>query len=302
MLLWRLISAATIILLLTALCWFDADAQRPGIYLAPLVVVLCVLASGEMLRMFRAAGGNPWAWVIYVGALAPVLAACAPIVWCDHPEDCPIGRLSWLACGLVGGLLVALVGEMLRYGANSRAPGAAIGDLAQASLAILYVGGLLGFLIQLRLFHGLGEEISGLLPLLSVILVVKVSDTCQYFIGRMFGRRKLAPVLSPGKTWEGAIGGIGIGALVTTTILSRWMTFTIWPFILAYCLVLSLAGLLGDLAESLLKRDAGIKDSSNWLPGLGGVLDMLDSLLLAAPVAYGWWVLVCHPQITSYSV
>jgi phosphatidate cytidylyltransferase len=277
--------------LLVALCWLDAWADRPGIFLAPLVAVLCVLATGEMLRMFRAQGGNPLAWVVYVGTLLPVLAACAPIAWSEYPDDCPVSRLGWLACGLVAGFVVVLVGEMSRYGSKENVPGTTIGNLALAALSIIYVGGLLGFLIQLRLFPGTDEAGPGLAPLLSLILIVKVSDTCQYFVGRKFGKRKLAPVLSPGKTWEGAVGGIGLGALLTATILSFFLESNHWALLLVYCLVLSLAGLVGDLAESLLKRDAGVKDSSSWLPGLGGVLDMLDSLLVAAPVAYACWVL-----------
>ena len=134
----------------------------------------------------------------------------------------------------------------------------------------------------------------GLKPLLSLVLVVKMSDTGQYFVGTLFGKRKLAPVLSPGKTWEGTIGGIGVSAVITASILSQYLVSMVgaagWSQIFFYCILISLAGLAGDLAASLLKRDAGVKDSSNWLPGLGGVLDMLDSLLLAAPVAYACWV------------
>ncbi len=278
--------------LLVALCWLDEQADRPGTYLAPLVVVLCVLATGEMLRMIRAGGGNPLTWVVYVATLLPVLASCAPIAWSEYPENCTVSRLGWLACGLAAGIVVALVGEMCRYGSQENAAGTTIRNLALAALSILYVGGLLGFLIQLRLFPGTGEVSPGLAPLLSLIFVVKVSDTGQYFVGRKFGKRKLAPVLSPGKTWEGAVGGIGISALFTATILTLSIPSTLmptmegplsWSLALVYCVLISLAGLVGDLAESLLKRDAGVKDSSSWLPGLGGVLDMLDSLLVAAP-------------------
>ena len=277
--------------LLVALCWLDARAARPGIFLAPLVVALCVLATGEMLRMFRARGGNPLAWAMYAGTLLPVLASCTSV----FSPDSPIGRLGWLACGFAAGLVVPLVGEMARYCSTEESAGKSTINLALAALSILYVGGLLGFLIQLRLYPGAGEVNPGLAPLLSLIFVVKVSDTGQYFVGRRFGNRKLAPVLSPGKTWEGAIGGIGVSALVTATLLTLYLQsmegLAGWSRVLIYCLVLSLAGLVGDLAESLLKRDAGVKESSSWLPGLGGVLDVLDSLLLAGPVAYACWVL-----------
>lgn len=291
MLRWRLISGSSIVAILIAACWLDARVSRPGIVLAPLVVLLCVLATGELLHMFRARGGNPSAWSIYLGTLIPVLAACAPIAWSEYPDDCPISRLGWLACGLAAGLVVAFLGEMHRYGSDSSSPGSAVASLGMAALSIMYIGGLLGFLIQLRLYLGTGEVRPSLAPLLSLILVVKVSDTCQYFVGRMFGKRKLAPVLSPGKTWEGAIGGIGLGAVLTTAIIAYSMSSSSWYLILVYSVILSLAGLVGDLAESLLKRDAGVKDSSSWLPGLGGVLDMLDSLLVAAPVSYACWVL-----------
>lgn len=278
--------------LLVALCWLDARAERPGIYLAPLVVVLCALATGEILRMFfRTRGGNPLAWATYVGTMLPVVASCLPILW----PGSPIGALGWLACGLAAGLAVPLAGEMGRYGRSEDSTGNTTTNLALASLSVLYVGGLLGFLIQLRLIPGVGETNPSLAPLLSLIFVVKVSDSGQFFVGRRFGKRKLSPVLSPGKTWEGAVGGIGISALVTATVLTMYLESMAglggWCRVLVYCLLLSFAGLVGDLAESLLKRDAGVKDSSNWLPGLGGVLDVLDSLLLAAPVAYLCWVL-----------
>ena len=129
-----------------------------------------------------------------------------------------------------------------------------------------------------------------------------MGDTGAYTVGRLCGgrffRRKLAPKLSPGKTIEGAIGGLAfacIGAAVAFewlvpqmigdstgggTSVGRWLFFG---------LVVAAAGMVGDLAESLLKREAGRKDSSDWLPGFGGVLDLLDSILFAAPIAYLCW-------------
>lgn len=133
-----------------------------------------------------------------------------------------------------------------------------------------------------------------MLPFASTVLIVKFSDTCQYFVGRKFGRNKLAPIVSPGKTWEGAIGGIGLCVLILATVLATFDSFPQgiggWLRVALYCLLLCVAGIVGDLLESMLKRDAGVKDSSSWLPGLGGVMDMLDSLLLAAPVSYACWL------------
>lgn len=288
---WRLISGTVLVTLLVALCWLDARAVRPGIYLAPVVALLCVLATGELLQMFRARGGDPLAGTMYVGTLLPVAASWVPVFW----PDGPVSRLGWLACGLAAGLFVLVLGEMRRYGRAEESRGKPTGNLALAALSVLYLGGLVGFFVQLRLLPDSGGLSFGLAPLVSLVLVVKVSDTGQFFVGKQFGQRKLAPILSPNKTWEGAVGGIGASALVTATILTLYLEsmtgWTGWGRVLLYCFLLSVAGLLGDLAESLLKRDAGVKDSSSWLPGLGGVLDVLDSLLLAAPVAYACWAL-----------
>jgi phosphatidate cytidylyltransferase len=190
--------------------------------------------------------------------------------------------------------MAVFVGEMMRFPGADQSAGKSTVNLALAAFSVLYVGGLIGFFIQLRLLSGSDGAIVGLAPLLSLVLVVKVSDTGQYFVGTRYGTRKLAPLLSPGKTWEGAVGGIGASALVTATLLTLWFGslagLSGWGRALVYCLVLGAVGLVGDLAESLLKRDAEMKDSSTWLPGLGGVLDVLDSLLVAGPVAYLCWV------------
>jgi len=263
----------------------------------PLAVVLCLLATQEMLGMFRAGGSNPLAWAVYLGTLLPLVAACAPIAWQQYPTDCHVGRLGWLACGLAAGLLVALVGEMRRY----TAPGQTMANLGAAALSILYVGGLLGFLVQLRLLPVAGDvSRGGLLAMLSMIVVVKATDIGAYTAGRLWGRHKMAPVLSPGKTWEGVVGGLvfavvgawlALGPLASKLgIVSERDGLSWLVGVLVYAMVVSCAGILGDLAESLFKRDAGVKDSSTWLPGFGGVLDLLDSLLVAAPVAYFCWM------------
>jgi phosphatidate cytidylyltransferase len=137
-----------------------------------------------------------------------------------------------------------------------------------------------------------------MLALVSMIAIVKSSDIGQYTAGRLFGKHKLAPMVSPGKTWEGVFGGV-LFALVAAWLMMAYAApamlwdgwfLDVWIGRLAlYAVALVAAGLVGDLAESLLKRDAGVKDSSAWMPGFGGVLDLLDSLLGAAPVAYFFW-------------
>ena len=297
MLRWRIILGAALSTLVLALCWFDTHAARPGIALAPFAIVLGLAATQEMLRLFHKSGYEPIAWTTYLGTLLAILGACAPIAWKVYPDDCPVGRLGWLACGLAAGLIVVILGEMWRYAQ----PGSTILNLALGAFSVLYVGGLLGFVVQLRLLQIGGDGgRGGLLAMISMVVVVKSADIGAYVVGRLWGRHKMAPVISPGKTWEGVCGGLGLAmlsALLTLGPLAESMGLRSVGSsavgligTLAYGLVVSTAGIVGDLAESLLKRDAGVKDSSSWLPGFGGVLDLLDSLLVAAPVAYLFWV------------
>lgn len=121
-----------------------------------------------------------------------------------------------------------------------------------------------------------------------LIAVIAASDTAQYYVGTKLGRRKLAPAISPGKTIEGAIGGLVVAPIVGG-LAARWWLGDVTPVSAAgWALVLSAVGMAGDLFESYLKRRAGLKDSSSLIPGHGGVLDRIDSYLFAAPVYYAF--------------
>jgi phosphatidate cytidylyltransferase len=118
--------------------------------------------------------------------------------------------------------------------------------------------------------------------LLVLLLVTSGADIGAYFAGRTFGRHKLAPQVSPGKTWEGVAGGVGMVILVAA-ICDYWLKLPVLPFI-ALCVCVALLSVVGDLSESLFKRQAGLKDSGNFFPGHGGVLDRVDSITAAAPL------------------
>lgn len=285
-------------LLLLGLCWLDVQGPRPGIYLFPLAVVLCVLATEELLAMYRAVGHEPHRLTTHVATLVTLTGAALPLSWPDDVGNTTVGRLGCLGLAIAAGFFVNVLAEMGRY----TAPGKTITQLALATFAVCYVGGLLGFLVQLRLLPIGGERFhGGMLAFFSMIAVVKFTDIGAYFGGKKWGKHKMAPVISPGKTWEGAASGLVLGTALALIMLGPFARLVglpserAWlPWLggaIAYGVGVSIAGMIGDLTESLLKRDAGIKDSSTWLPGFGGVLDLLDSLLLAAPVAYLLWIL-----------
>lgn len=301
----RLLSAAVILAVLFALVWLDYERMFvgvEGVWLLPIFVVVTVLATEEVLSLFAAKGYRPVAWPLYVGNVLLSLAACGPI-WVKlleldttrglpHELVQPLGQLGLplLVLGLWSAVVFAA--EMQQF----QKPGRAAVHMAMAVFTLLYVGVLYGFLAALRLIHG---HEWGLLALLSFLTVVKMADTGAYFTGRLLGRHKMTPILSPKKTVEGAIGGIAAACA------SSWAIFFFaGPFLvgstfvmpstigwLTYGLVIAIAGMIGDLAESLLKRDMERKDSSTWLPGLGGVLDIIDAVLVAGPFAYVCWLL-----------
>jgi phosphatidate cytidylyltransferase len=118
--------------------------------------------------------------------------------------------------------------------------------------------------------------------ILAVLVLVWIADTAAYFVGRSFGRRKLAPSISPGKTWEGAAGGVG-GALIYAVVLGAFWGGAWWAY-LAIAAVLAVLSIIGDLFESAAKRQAGVKDSGTLLPGHGGIMDRIDSATATLPV------------------
>lgn len=294
MLRWRLIAAFCIIGPLLLLVWLDDQANwgRPGIWLGPLTVVISILAAAELNAFLRAARlqVSP-ANLFAVGAVT--ISSLTPLIWHEYPTDCLLGKPGWTLVGAALGLALLFLFELWNFEGAS----GSIQRLAGGMMGVVYLGIMLGFLIQLRLIDSppLGTGRIGLLAVFATLWIVKLSDAGAFFVGKAVGRTKLTKV-SPGKTVEGLIGGI------LAAILGAWLfrdfvlvrlttdieTGTLVAYI-GYACSLALAGLIGDLGESLLKRDVGEKDSSHWLPGLGGTLDVIDSLLSTAPVSFLWW-------------
>jgi phosphatidate cytidylyltransferase len=158
-----------------------------------------------------------------------------------------------------------------------------------SSSGLILVAFPLTFAIRL---HGIRQE--GPAILLFVLVITWVGDTAAYFVGRAIGKHKLAPLLSPNKSWEGSIASI-LGALLVAIVFARWLIVPL-PHLLAMAVVGNIAGQAGDLLESAYKRSAGVKDSGSLLPGHGGVLDRIDALILAIPVVWYYWIWIYLPS------
>lgn len=290
MLRWRLLLGVVFIALLIVLFWFDHRASWPGVALFPLAILLSWLAAGEMLWLLAARNLSPRPGVVRFGCLLIVAANLAPVFW----PDTPLLIMGWPLAAFSLAVLAAFLGEMHRY----ERPGGVMERLGVTVLSLAYVGLLLSFVTQLRLLGPAGGALGswGVAALASLVITVKAADVGAYTLGRLIGKHKMAPVLSPGKTWEGALGGVLLSCLGAWLSLN-WLAPELgveprfaWSFI-AYGVLVGVTGILGDLAESLIKRDVGRKDSSAWMPGFGGMLDLLDSVLFAAPVAFWVWKL-----------
>jgi phosphatidate cytidylyltransferase len=285
---------------LFGLCWMDHTTEPRGLILGPLAVVLTWFATREALDLMRRAGARPGGVAVRIAALLPVvlvvLTPLVPLLEGSVPESpntpgVPALRPEAIfGPALLVGFLICSVSAIQRFDGTRQC---AI-DFAASVFVVVYIGGTIAALALLRLWNTSSPRDPGLILLVATIFIVKAGDIGAYTIGRQMGRRKLAPRLSPGKTWEGALGAVafsclaGMAVLTMTTsenVLTTDNVLAIAPW-LGYSIALSVTGMIGDLAESLLKRSASVKDSSTWMPGFGGILDVIDSLLLAAPVSY----------------
>lgn len=192
---------------------------------------------------------------------------------------------------LILGVVVLIT--LLAFGwemAQFSEPGEAVARCANITFVVFYLAVLASFLVQLRwLPETATDPRRARHALMLTIFVPKCCDIGAYCTGRLFGRHPMTPRLSPKKTWEGAVGGLALA--IVTAIFGASLGGRPDHWIIkaaAFGLIVGAAGMIGDLAESLIKREGQKKDASAVVPGFGGVLDVIDSLLFAAPVAYVW--------------
>ena len=278
------------ILILCGVFWLDTTIAKPGIILLPVAILVTLLASSEFIRLTTDRDLGPQAGLVYGGSIFIVLVSGIPYLSKIPPLDCPLSNLGIAMLAFVAACIVAFITEIASYKTEINA----IPRLGLTVLGIFYIGLLIGMLTLLRFID---NDRWQSLPLISLIVTVKMGDIGAYTVGRLVGKHRLTKQLSPGKTIEGVVGGTLFsvaGSFFALRILPAWMQLQTprldaWQ-IATYGILMGLAGVLGDLAESLIKRGTGQKDSSGWLPGFGGILDLIDSLLLAGPLSYLFWL------------
>jgi phosphatidate cytidylyltransferase len=267
-----------------------------------LVTALVVLGYSalEIVGLLNETSARPSGNTVFGGVLAMVLANWAPHI-AHHLANAthrggerlydvtmPIEALAWPLWAFVAVVMFAFIAQSAQFDR----PGRTMATIAGTVLAVAYIGVLGSFVIQLRWLEGPWH---GIIPLAALVATAKGADTGAYTLGRIAGRHKLWPRLSPNKTVEGALGGLVFGVLASLLVfgVARFVLHVpslSGPAAIGFGVVVGSAAQLGDLMESMIKRDCDRKDASTTLPGFGGVLDVMDSVLFAGPVAYGYWL------------
>jgi phosphatidate cytidylyltransferase len=278
----RLWMGAVLIALVVGVLVFDQRFEPWFPFLLVFVSVLAVAGTLELVNLIDVRRRPPL-WLCLAGVLGVLLAN-----W-----SAALNRPPWplIAGAFAALILAAFLAEMATF----REPGQSVSRISLTIFLVAYIGLLPCFLVQLRWLPPLPGEANevprGVGALVLAIFVPKCCDIGAYFTGRLFGKHPMSPVLSPKKTWEGFAGGV-VASVLMAFLLNRivpalrddWLA-------LGFGATVGVLGVLGDLAESLIKRDCQQKDASQVVPGFGGVLDVVDSIVFTAPVAYAWcWV------------
>jgi len=245
--------------------------------LGPIYLALTFVAIQEYTTMMRLRGIPIRRRSLWIATALTLPASLPP----SHPWMAPFGDVPWRELLLVGFIVAMLVLEVIASNRNS------LHALAFSVLGYVWISWLFGLVITLRYTP---DGVIGLWYLTLPVLAIIATDVGGYVFGTLFGKRPLAPRISPNKTVEGAIGGFALAAVAVFTTLALMPIWTGFRFtllhVLVFCVAVPLAALLGDLFESLVKRWVGVKDAGVFLPGHGGVLDRLDSTLIAVPTTY----------------
>ena len=268
----RVLSSVILLPLLVLSVWFDSP-------LPWFTVVVCLMALLGVIEFFRLTGVSSVRSITAFGVVLTLGLVLMP--YCNYRYCVPLL------------LSIVTLGSFVLTVWRDISPGRFI-RWAWMLLGSLYIGWLLSIFVELRNVTGfMGMPELGRNLVFLALLATFASDTFAYFTGKAIGRHKMAPVVSPGKTWEGAAGGVAGAILVGWIVTLNWplqLPFLLWQSLLMGGCI-SIFGQLGDLAESLLKRLADTKDSGTLIPGHGGALDRMDSILPAGVVVYVFYIL-----------
>jgi phosphatidate cytidylyltransferase len=246
----------------------------------PFVAVLCVisgLGAWEFYRLASISGIRPFDRAgIALSVLIPVVIHTNYVGLTAVP---PFGAGALIILALFGAAVFTRVGER------------PLSVVSATLFGILYTGGMMSFVHAVRYHEYVIDATAGTALLLLPLIIVWLTDTGGFIFGRAFGKTKLLPAVSPGKTIVGAFGGMFLATAATAVyvkfVLEPKAHLTMTPVaLIVFALIVSVSAQVGDLAESLIKREAGVKDSSRLIPGHGGVLDRFDSTIFAVPVAF----------------
>lgn len=272
------------IVLVTALIildgWLDGsltaspadDWQIKATVLTILLAVIVGLGGFEMSSLAAARG----LFILNPASIIGLILLATTWYWTQLLHVSNGSYLLTVAAFTLAGIFVQ---QHARFGTDG-----ALANCGISCLMLAYLGVLTAFVLGIRINWGVW-------PTLLFLFAVKCSDIGAYTLGRLLGRHKLAPRVSPGKTWEGMAGAVLVAAIISLAFSRVLGIMGVWPA-LVFGVCIGVVGQLSDLTESMLKRDAGQKDSSNQVPGYGGILDVIDSPLFAAPFAYWFLALV----------
>src|SRR5262249_13582045 len=274
----RLWMGAALIALASGVLVADQYLEPWYPFLFVFILALALVACRELLELLGSALSLP-AWLCYASVTALIAS--------NWPAHLAVGNRDAAWNWVVGTFSVIVLSAFLVEMATFREPGRSVMRIAFTVFIATYLGLLPCFLVQLR-WSASESRSTESVALALTIFVPKCCDIGAYFTGRLLGRHHMTPALSPKKTWEGLAGGLILAALAAFG-LNRLGAGLSDLAALGFGVTVGGAGVLGDLAESLIKRDCQKKDASQVVPGFGGVLDVVDSIVFAAPVVY-WWL------------
>jgi phosphatidate cytidylyltransferase len=254
-----------------------ADHKRVrGTGVCILIILLVIATQFELSRLAAAKNLKIFRPVSIIGSI--LLASTW--YWPQLVETSARAHLSlvYLSLVLAFVLMALLLSQYIRYGTENL-----LANCGANCFSVIYLGLLSGFALAITIDYGVWS-------LLMVIFVVKCSDIGAYAIGRPFGKHKFSPKISPGKTWEGMVAAI-VTAMIVGLVFAVSFDIMVWWLAVIFGFCLAFAAQAGDLIESMIKRDAQQKDSAKNVPGFGGILDVIDSPLVAAPFGYLFFML-----------